>query len=59
MEMCTESATSWIIDLYWFYDKEGRKRAWKNEHLNASELPLLKGVINMKGCFFVSVVSTE
>lgn len=28
MEMCTEQATSWIIDPYWFYDKErGGKRA--------------------------------
>lgn len=25
MEMCTEQATSWITDLYWFYDKERKK----------------------------------
>lgn len=26
MEMCTERATSWIIDFYWVYDKERKKK---------------------------------
>lgn len=55
--MCTERATSWIIDLYWFYEKERKKK--KKESLDTSELLLLKGIKNMKGCFLINAVSTE